>query len=112
MFESLNPVAMDPILGLMAAFRADARTNKIDLGVGVYMNDRGHTPVMTSVKEAETHDMRRIETVYLNGHKRLATDAVMRGMRIHRGQQTSHVPGIDNGNLCNGEIGASYVCHQ
>ena len=47
MFESLKPVAMDPILGLMAAFRADTRTNKIDLGVGVYMNDLGLTPVMT-----------------------------------------------------------------
>ena len=61
MFESLKPVAMDPILGLMAAFRADTRTNKIDLGVGVYMNDLGLTPVMTSVKEAETQLM-RLET--------------------------------------------------
>ena len=61
MFESLKPVAMDPILGLMAAYRADARANKIDLGVGVYMNDRGHTPVMASVKEAETQLM-QLET--------------------------------------------------
>ena len=61
MFESLKPVAMDPILGLMAAFRADTRTNKIDLGVGVYMNDLGLTPVMTSVKEAETQLM-QLET--------------------------------------------------
>lgn len=61
MFESLKPVAMDPILGLMAAYRADTRTNKIDLGIGVYMNDRGHTPVMTSVKEAETQLM-QLET--------------------------------------------------
>ena len=52
---------MDPILGLMAAYRADTRTNKIDLGIGVYMNDRGHTPVMTSVKEAETQLM-QLET--------------------------------------------------
>jgi aspartate aminotransferase len=52
---------MDPILGLMAAYRADARANKIDLGVGVYMNDRGHTPVMASVKEAETQLM-QLET--------------------------------------------------
>ena len=57
MFESLKPVAMDPILGLMAAFRADDRTTKIDLGVGVYMNDQGHTPVMASVKEAEAQLM-------------------------------------------------------
>ena len=61
MFESLKPVAMDPILGLMAAYRADTRAQKIDLGVGVYMNDRGHTPVMTSVKEAEAQLM-QLET--------------------------------------------------
>lgn len=61
MFESLKPVAMDPILGLMAAFRTDDRTTKIDLGVGVYMNDQGHTPVMASVKEAEAQLM-QLET--------------------------------------------------
>jgi aspartate aminotransferase len=53
MFETLKPVGMDPILGLMAAFRADTREQKIDLGVGVYQDDRGRTPVMASVKEAE-----------------------------------------------------------
>lgn len=57
MFESLKPVGMDPILGLMAAFRADTRTTKIDLGVGVYQDDRGRTPVMASVKEAEAQLM-------------------------------------------------------
>ena len=57
MFESLKPVGMDPILGLMAAFRADDRANKIDLGVGVYQDDRGRTPVMASVKEAEAQLM-------------------------------------------------------
>ena len=35
MFESLKPVAIDPILGLMIAFKADPRSEKIDLGVGV-----------------------------------------------------------------------------
>ena len=53
MFETLKPIGMDPILGLMAAFRADTRETKIDLGVGVYQDDRGRTPVMASVKEAE-----------------------------------------------------------
>ena len=57
MFESLKPVGMDPILGLMAAFRADTRATKIDLGVGVYQDDRGRTPVMASVKEAEAQLM-------------------------------------------------------
>jgi aspartate aminotransferase len=54
MFESLKPVGLDPILGLMAAFREDPRDNKIDLGVGVYQDDRGRTPVMDAVKRAET----------------------------------------------------------
>ena len=57
MIESIKPVGMDPILGLMAAFRADDRANKIDLGVGVYQDDRGRTPVMASVKEAEAQLM-------------------------------------------------------
>ena len=43
MFESLKPVPGDPILGLMAAFRADNRAHKIDLGVGVYQ-DRLDSP--------------------------------------------------------------------
>ena len=53
MFENLKPTKTDPILGLMAAFRNDPRKEKIDLGVGVYMDDSGHTPVMTAVKSAE-----------------------------------------------------------
>ena len=53
MFEHLSATKMDPILGLMADYRADPREQKIDLGVGVYMNDRGHTPVMRAVKDAE-----------------------------------------------------------
>ena len=57
MFESLKPVAIDPILGLMMTFKADERAEKIDLGVGVYQDDRGRTPVMASVKEAESRLM-------------------------------------------------------
>ena len=53
MFESLKPVAIDPILGLMTAFKADTRPVKIDLGVGVYQDDHGRTPVMEAVKIAE-----------------------------------------------------------
>ena len=53
MFERLKPVPIDPILGLMNSFRQDSRHNKIDLGVGVYQDDSGQTPIMTSVKKAE-----------------------------------------------------------
>ena len=54
MFQNLNPLAADPILGLMAAYRLDNNAHKIDLGVGVYKDETGATPVMRAVKEAET----------------------------------------------------------
>jgi aspartate aminotransferase len=53
MFERLDRLAPDPILGLMAAFRADADPHKVDLGVGVYRNDQGDTPILQAVRKAE-----------------------------------------------------------
>jgi len=53
MFQSLQALPADPILGLMAAYRADNNPKKIDLGVGVYKDPAGNTPVMTAVKKAE-----------------------------------------------------------
>ena len=53
MFESLQPASADPILGLIAEYRDDPRTEKIDLGVGVYRTTEGNTPVLQVVKRAE-----------------------------------------------------------
>ena len=53
MFESLQPASADPILGLIAEYRNDLRTEKIDLGVGVYRTTEGNTPVLQVVKRAE-----------------------------------------------------------
>jgi aspartate aminotransferase len=53
MFERLDRLSPDPILGLMAAFRADTDPHKVDLGVGVYRNDQGDTPVLQAVRKAE-----------------------------------------------------------
>ncbi len=53
MLEHLDRLPPDPILGLMAAFRADSDARKVDLGVGVYRDDAGQTPVMKAVREAE-----------------------------------------------------------
>ena len=53
MFAALELIAADAILGLMAAFRADPDPRKVDLGVGVYRDDRGETPVLEAVRQAE-----------------------------------------------------------
>src|SRR5580658_6241107 len=53
MFERLDRVPDDPILGLMAAFRADSDPKKVDLGVGVFRDAKGDTPVLDCVRKAE-----------------------------------------------------------
>ena len=55
MFQQLPHLDADPILGMLAAYRADDRAHKIDLGVGVYQDERGHTPIMRAVRAAERH---------------------------------------------------------
>ena len=61
MLEALKPQAQDKILALMALYRDDPRPGKIDLGVGVYKDATGLTPVMRAVKAAEK-DLWEVET--------------------------------------------------
>lgn len=49
MLESLEVLPADPILGLIAAFAQDENPNKIDVGVGVYQDVSGRTPVMQAL---------------------------------------------------------------
>ena len=53
MLENLRPQPADKILALMAAYREDPRDGKVDLGVGVYKDATGLTPIMRAVKAAE-----------------------------------------------------------
>jgi len=53
MFEHLKAVPPDPILGILSAYAADPNPNKIDLGIGVYKNEAGATPMLECVLEAE-----------------------------------------------------------
>jgi aromatic-amino-acid transaminase len=53
MFETLQPAAPDKILALIGMFRDDPRPSKVDLGVGVYKDPQGRTPVMRAVRAAE-----------------------------------------------------------
>lgn len=53
MLENLKAQPADKILALMAAYREDPRDTKVDLGVGVYKDASGNTPVMRAVKAAE-----------------------------------------------------------
>jgi aromatic-amino-acid transaminase len=53
MFETLKPAPPDKIIELIGIYKADPRTEKVDLGIGVYKDAEGRTPVMRAVKTAE-----------------------------------------------------------
>jgi aspartate aminotransferase len=53
LFQSLKQLSADSILGLMAKYRADSSSSKVDLGVGVYRDLSGNTPVLDCVRRAE-----------------------------------------------------------
>lgn len=53
MFEHLKSLPSDPILGLSQAFQQDGNPSKVDLGVGVYKDEQGNTPVLNAVVEAQ-----------------------------------------------------------
>ncbi|MGB6136301.1 MAG: amino acid aminotransferase, partial [Shewanella sp.] len=52
-FSQVTLAPADPILGLTDAFKADTRAHKVNLGVGIYKDEAGQTPVLSSVKKAE-----------------------------------------------------------
>ena len=53
MFEKITAAPPDAILGLSEAFKSDPNPNKINLGVGVYKDANGNTPILATAKKAE-----------------------------------------------------------
>ena len=53
MFETLEVLPRDAILGIMALFREDQYAGKIDLSVGVYQDENGNTPILECVRRGE-----------------------------------------------------------
>jgi aromatic-amino-acid transaminase len=53
LFAAVEMAPGDPILGLTEAYNADARPNKVNLGVGIYVDEHGQVPVLKAVREVE-----------------------------------------------------------
>ncbi len=65
-FENLTSLPPDSILGLLKQYRQDPNPLKVDLGVGVYKDPAGHTPILDCVKTAEAHRLKTEDTkVYI-----------------------------------------------
>ncbi len=65
-FAAVEMAPRDPILGLNEAFNADARSNKVNLGVGVYCDDNGKIPLLAAVRSAEKT---RLEAMPARGYQ-------------------------------------------
>lgn len=102
MFESVELAPPDPILGLTEAFNQDTNPDKVNLGVGVYKDPTGATPVLPSVKQAEQMIW---ETEKSKGYKPITGDPaygkVVQAMVFGAGSEivtsfraaTTHTPG-------------------
>jgi aromatic-amino-acid transaminase len=68
-FDAIGRVPGDPILGLMEAYAQDSNPRKFDLGVGVYKDAQGLTPIPEAVKLAEARLVESQDTkTYIGGH--------------------------------------------
>ncbi|QUE92832.1 amino acid aminotransferase [Pseudomonas sp. SCA2728.1_7] len=68
-FDAIGRVPGDPILGLMEAYAQDSNPRKFDLGVGVYKDAQGLTPIPEAVKIAESRLVESQDTkTYIGGH--------------------------------------------
>jgi len=65
MFKNLPDYVEDPILGLFDAYRADSRTRKVNLGIGIYCDEDGRVPVLASVRAARERLDGAAPSIYL-----------------------------------------------
>lgn len=81
MFENLQAMPADAILKLIAEYDNDTRTDKIDLGVGVYRDEQGQTPVLATVKKAERHILEsQVSKSYLGSSGNLSFNAAIQDL--------------------------------
>ena len=102
MFHTLVAAPPDPILGLTEAFKKDHNPQKVNLGVGVYKDAAGQTPVLTAVKRAEETLLQAEKTknyLPIEGHSEFdqATQALLLGSGPAGGREgravTAQAPG-------------------
>ena len=86
MLERLERLPIDPILGLMGLFRTDTDPRKVDLGVGVYRDDQGHTPILSCVRRAEQTVLSRQATKsYVGPTGNIGFNRAMEGLVLGEG---------------------------
>ncbi|PSW19979.1 aromatic amino acid aminotransferase [Photobacterium sanctipauli] len=99
MFKQLAEAQLDPILSLSIAYREDEREQKMDLGIGVYRNSQGETPIMNAVQLAQQQVMSTQKTkayVGLAGNEQFnqsMMDLLLSGTSAHQRSAAVQTPG-------------------
>lgn len=95
MLQSLELLPPDPILGLMAKFRSDPRPDKVDLGVGIYRDRDGVTPMMAAIAKAnrELAETERSK-VYVGPMGNLAFNAAVLELALGPGRPCERLAAI------------------
>ena len=91
MFNTLPAPVADPILKVMTMYREDNRNAKVDLGLGVYKDPQGNTPVMRAVKAAEA---RLVEQQATKSYTTLSGDPAFRTAMARLSMIARHRGGI------------------
>ncbi len=92
LFEALQPQPSDPLLAIIGMVRRDPRPHKIDLGVGVYRDAAGNTPILRAVKKAERILNETQETkAYLGGDGDVRFVELMRDMAFGPGTDDRYI---------------------
>jgi aspartate aminotransferase len=96
MFQPLERLPNDTILGLMAAYRADPHPQKVDLGVGVYRTETGQTPVFEAVRRGEAAVLaRQMSKTYVSSSGNPGFNRAMQRLTLGAGH-----PALAAGRVC------------
>jgi len=97
----LEPVRSDSLLALIELANADSRSEKIDVGVGVYRDSKGNTPILRSVKEAERRLWEAQESKsYLGGRGDIRFTDALRPMLLGEHADDERILGLQTPGGC------------
>jgi len=101
LLEKLQPIDSDSLLALIAMANADARPDKIDVGVGVYRDGEGRTPILRAVKAAEQLLWEQQETkAYLGGAGDRRYTELLRPIVLGRHEDDARIKGLHTPGGC------------
>ncbi|MBA3577275.1 MAG: aspartate/tyrosine/aromatic aminotransferase [Sphingomonas sp.] len=98
---NLEPVKSDSLLALIELARADERPEKIDVGVGVFRDASGHTPILRVVKEAERRLLEAQDTkAYLGGRGDVRFTELLRAILLGEHASDDRIAGLQTPGGC------------